>query len=234
MIFFAIIITSVYDRCAEGASPVLISLLLISNKYSIWNLVFSRGGDLSHFFRLHREVFEWTARPHRGTIAAPPSPPPPKKNCPTNARGRRSWLKLTGLLKRGWVKRRRIKGRIRSTELKWPELNKWRQKFRPWQHSRSRGFKWFHWKWLLLVRNELSLIRKTLQRGESLIPSRPLHLWYTWFVTFFSKLKWGLHGKSGPRRVWMLHCVPAIKVLLVNLTFRFRCRYSFLAPWNWF
>ena len=164
----------------------------------------------------------------------PPLPSPPQRNCPTNAQGRRSWLKLTGLLKRGWVKRRRIKGRIRSTELNWPELNKWRQKFRPWRHSRSRGFKWFHWKWLLLVRNELSLIRKTLQRGESLIPSRPLHLWYTWFVTFFSKLKWGLQGKSGPRRVWMLHCVPAIKVLLVNLTFRFRCRYSFLAPWNWF
>ena len=123
--------------------------------------------------------------------------------------------------------------RIRSTVLNWPQLNKWRQKYRPRQHSRSRKFKGFNWKWLLLVRNEL-LIRKTLQRGESLIVSRPLHLWYTFFVTFFSELKWGLPGKSGPRRAWMLHCVPAIKVLLVNLTFRFRCRYSFLAPWNWF
>ena len=65
--------------------------------------------------------------------------------------------------------------RIRSTVLNWPELNKWRQKFSHWQHSRSRGFKWFNWKWLLLIRNELSLIKETVQRGESLIvfPSTP-------------------------------------------------------------
>ena len=77
MIFFAIIITSVYDRFAEGASPVLISLLLISCKYSIWNLLFFQGEALSQFFRLHRVVFVWTARPHRGAIAAFQPPPPP-------------------------------------------------------------------------------------------------------------------------------------------------------------
>ena len=57
MIFFTKIITSVYDRFAEGASPVLISLLLISCKYSIWNLVFSQGEALLQYFRLHRVVF---------------------------------------------------------------------------------------------------------------------------------------------------------------------------------
>ena len=38
VIFFAIIITSVYDRFAKGASRVLISLLLFSYKYGICSL----------------------------------------------------------------------------------------------------------------------------------------------------------------------------------------------------
>ena len=81
VIFFAIIIiTSVYDRFAKGALRVLISLLLISYKYSIWSLVsVSRGGALSHFFRLHRGVFVWVARAHRGAVAASPRPRPLKK-----------------------------------------------------------------------------------------------------------------------------------------------------------
>ena len=114
-----------------------------------------------------------------------------KDKCSKKCSGRWVWLKLTELLKRGCVRRSRgtLEGgwiwaffitrsarRIRSTVLNWPELNKWRQKFSHWQHSRSRGFKWFNWKWLLLIRNELSLIKETVQRGESLIvfPSTPL------------------------------------------------------------
>ena len=149
-----------------------------------------------HTFLGYTGVFEWTARPHRGAIAASLPPPPPKKG--------QMFDKCSGemgMVEIDWAIKERLNAseagerlsreggygaffitrsarRIRSTVLNWPELNKWRQKFRPWQHSRSREFKWFKWKWLLLVRNEL-LIRKTLQRGESLIVSRPLHLWYT-------------------------------------------------------
>ena len=157
----------------------------------------SPDGALSLFFKPHRGVFLWTARP------APPwgnssFPGPKKKKEITTARqmlgGDGNGWKWLSYFKREVVSEEgeglsreggygaffitRSARRIRSTVLNWPQLNKWRQKYRPRQHSRSRKFKGFNWKWLLLVRNEL-LIRKTLQRGESLILSRPLHLWYT-------------------------------------------------------
>ena len=35
-------------------------------------LVLPLGGAFAHFFMLHRGVFGWTARPHRGAFAAFP------------------------------------------------------------------------------------------------------------------------------------------------------------------
>ena len=140
--------------------------------------------------------YEPLGRPHSGAIAA--SPVQKKKKEITTARQMLggdgngwNWLSYfkrevvseegEGLSREGgygaFFITRSVR-RIRSTVLNWPQLNKWRQKYRPRQHSRSRKFTGFNWKWLLLVRNEL-LIRKTLQRGESLILSRPQHLWYT-------------------------------------------------------
>ena len=104
MIFFAIIITSVYDRFAEGVSPVLITLLLISCKYSIWNLMCSQGEALSHFFRLHHGLFVWTARPHRGAIAAPLPLPNKKGQMFYKCSGEMGMVELTELWKRGCVR----------------------------------------------------------------------------------------------------------------------------------
>ena len=108
MIFFAIIITSVYDRFAKGALRVLISLLLIS--YKSINMAFRAwyfpgvgpyhtflGSTVGFLSELLGPTVEQLQLPH----------PQKKRKKKTNVQGRWAWLKLTELLKRGCVRRSR-------------------------------------------------------------------------------------------------------------------------------
>ena len=111
MIFFAIIITSVYDRFAKGALRVLISLLLIS--YKSINMAFGAwcfpGVGPYHTFL--GSTVGFLSEPLGPTVEQLQLPHPQKKRKKkTNVQGRWAWLKLTELLKRGCV--RRSRGRV--------------------------------------------------------------------------------------------------------------------------
>ena len=111
MIFFAIIITSVYDRFAKGALRVLISLLLIS--YKSINMAFGAwcfpGVGPYHTFL--GSTVGFLSEPLGPTVEQLQLPHPQKeRKKKTNVQGRWAWLKLTELLKRGCV--RRSRGRV--------------------------------------------------------------------------------------------------------------------------
>ena len=103
LIFFAIIIISVYDRFAEGASPVLISLLLISYKYGIW--CFLGVGPYHTFLGSTVGFLYEPLGPTVGQLQLslplplPASPPPPKKKLPDKCSGEKGMIEIDRAIK---------------------------------------------------------------------------------------------------------------------------------------